>query len=82
MDSLARAFWNEPVNDMPGQGLAIQARVVSDGSAPHRRRAQRQPLEVDTTVRELGAPGIDARVINLSAHGFMAAPFWLALATT
>lgn len=78
MDSLSRAFWAEPANDMPtpdmhSQGLAIQARVVSDGAAPHRRRSQRQPLVVETTVRELGAPGVEARVLNLSAHGFMAA---------
>jgi len=71
MDNLSRSFWTEPAEGVAG--LAIQARVVSDGAAPHRRRSPRKPLEVETTVRELGAAGVEARVLNLSAHGFMAA---------
>lgn len=72
MDNPGQSFWAENM-DAGGSGLAIQARVVCDRAAPHRRRSQRKPLEVDTTVRELGAAGVEARVLNLSAHGFMAA---------
>ena len=74
MDSLSRPFWADPEAeaDLPAPAFAVAARIVTDGAAPFRRRAPRQPLAVETTVRELGAPGVEARVLNISAHGFMA----------
>ena len=74
MDSLSRPLWAEPDAEveLPAPGFAIAARIVSDVAEPYRRRAPRQPIAVETTVRELGAPGADARVLNISAHGFMA----------
>lgn len=74
MDSLSRPFWADPDADiaLPAPGFSLAARVVTDAEEPSRRRAPRQPLVVETVVRELGAPGVDARVLNISAGGFMA----------
>lgn len=72
IDSLQRGFGAERAGTVPRSCLSIHARVVADARAPHRRRSQRQSLDVETTVRELGSPGVDAKVLNLSAHGFMA----------
>ncbi len=35
------------------------------------RRAERLPVDIDASMRELGATGADVRVHNLSTHGFM-----------
>jgi hypothetical protein len=48
----------------------IKARIAEDES--DRRRAPRLPVELDAKVRELGASGIEARVLNISETGFMA----------
>jgi len=48
----------------------IRARIAEDES--DRRRAYRLPVELDAKVRELGANGIEARVLNISERGFMA----------
>ena len=48
----------------------IRARIAEDHD--DRRRAQRLPVEVDATMRELGATGVEARVLNISTTGFMA----------
>lgn len=48
----------------------IKARIAEDHS--DRRRAQRVPVDLDATMRELGASGVEARVLNLSETGFMA----------
>lgn len=48
----------------------IKARIAEDQS--DRRRASRLPVELDAHVRELGATGIDARILNISESGFMA----------
>jgi hypothetical protein len=45
----------------------IKARIAEDHS--DRRRHLRVPVEV---VRELGASGVEARVLNISESGFMA----------
>ena len=50
----------------------IKARIGQTADAADRRRNQRLPIELDATVRELGANGIEARVLNISEHGFMA----------
>jgi hypothetical protein len=48
----------------------IKARIAEDQS--ERRQFSRLPVELEARVRELGATGIEARVLNISAHGFMA----------
>jgi hypothetical protein len=50
----------------------IKARIGQTADAADRRRASRLPIELDATVRELGANGIEARVLNISESGFMA----------
>jgi len=50
--------------------VAIKARIAEDQS--DRRRASRVPVELDAKMRELGANGVEARVINISERGFMA----------
>jgi PilZ domain len=48
----------------------IRARIAEDES--ERRRFSRLPVELDAKMRELGAEGVEARVINISESGFMA----------
>lgn len=48
----------------------IRARIADDQS--DRRRASRLPVEVGATMRELGASGVEATVLNISETGFMA----------
>lgn len=50
----------------------IKARIAEAGDPGDRRRAPRRPVELDVTVRELGASGVEARVLNISETGFMA----------
>ena len=50
----------------------IKARIGQTADAAERRRSHRLPIEIDATVRELGANGIEARVLNISERGFMA----------
>lgn len=50
----------------------IKARIGQTADAADRRQSQRVPTEIDATVRELGANGLEARVLNISEHGFMA----------
>jgi len=48
----------------------IKARIAEDHS--ERRQFSRLPVELEARVRELGASGIEARVLNISESGFMA----------
>jgi len=50
--------------------VTIRARIAEDES--DRRRFPRLPVELEAKMRELGAEGIEARVINISESGFMA----------
>ena len=50
----------------------IKARIGQTADAADRRRSQRLPIEIEATVRELGANGLEARVLNISERGFMA----------
>ena len=50
----------------------IKARIGQTADAADRRRGDRLPTEIDATVRELGANGLEARVLNISERGFMA----------
>ena len=48
----------------------IKARIAEDHS--DRRRSLRLPVELEAKMRELGASGVEARVVNISETGFMA----------
>jgi hypothetical protein len=50
----------------------IKARIGQTADAADRRQNERLPTEIDATVRELGANGLEARVLNISERGFMA----------
>lgn len=50
----------------------IKARIGQTANAADRRRGDRVPIEIEATVRELGANGLEARVLNISERGFMA----------
>lgn len=45
---------------------------IADAGHSDRRRAERTPVEVGATMRELGASGVEATVLNVSERGFMA----------
>lgn len=50
----------------------MKARIANASDPTDRRRAARIPVEIDARVRELGAEGSEARIINISEQGFMA----------
>jgi len=50
----------------------IRARIAEAEDPTDRRRFSRMPVEIEAKMRELGANGVDARVLNLSERGFMA----------
>lgn len=50
--------------------MMIRATIGQD--IANRRAAERMPVEIEAKVRELGATGTEARVLNLSSTGFMA----------
>ncbi|MFL6733565.1 MAG: PilZ domain-containing protein [Sphingomicrobium sp.] len=50
----------------------IKARIADAEDPGDRRRLGRLPVHLEATVRELGANGIEARVLNISERGFMA----------
>jgi hypothetical protein len=51
--------------------VSIRARIAED-QGDERRQADRLPVELDAKMRELGASGIEAKVLNISERGFMA----------
>ena len=50
--------------------VTIKARIAEDQS--DRRCASRLPVELEAKMRELGASGVEAKVVNISERGFMA----------
>jgi PilZ domain len=52
--------------------VTIKARIAEDRSDDERRRVPRLPVELDAKMRELGANGVEAKVVNISERGFMA----------
>ena len=50
--------------------VTIKARIAEDHS--DRRQSPRVPVELEAKMRELGASGVEAKVVNISEHGFMA----------
>ena len=49
----------------------MNARIAEQPS--ERRRLPRLPVEIEAKMRELGANGVEATVLNISEEGFMAA---------
>jgi hypothetical protein len=49
-------------------GLAAKLNLVPEY---FERKAERVPVDLDTSMRQFGATGADVRVHNLSTHGFM-----------
>ncbi len=50
---------------------SIRARIAPE-SGGERRQAGRRRVALEAEVRELGAHGVDAKVINISEQGFIA----------
>src|SRR5215210_5581205 len=50
--------------------LLMKARIAEDHD--ERRRSSRLPVELEAKMRELGASGVEAKVLNISESGFMA----------
>ncbi len=50
----------------------MKARIAEASDQDDRRRERRLTVELDATMRELGASGVEARVLNISDRGFMA----------
>ena len=50
--------------------VTLKARIAEDHS--ERRHLSRVPVELEAKMRELGASGVEARVLNVSERGFMA----------
>jgi hypothetical protein len=50
--------------------VTIRARIAEDQD--ERRNYSRLPVELEAKMRELGASGVEARVLNISERGFMA----------
>jgi hypothetical protein len=51
--------------------VSIRARIAEDHS-DERRHFTRLPVELEGKMRELGASGVEAKVLNISERGFMA----------
>lgn len=51
--------------------VTIKARIAQD-QTDERRRFTRVPVELEAKMRELGANGVEAKVLNISESGFMA----------
>lgn len=45
---------------------------IAEASSSERRQGEREAVEVGATMRELGARGVEATVLNVSERGFMA----------
>ena len=50
--------------------MTIKARIAEDQD--DRRRLPRFPVDIEAKMRELGASGVEAKVLNISERGFMA----------
>ena len=50
----------------------IKARIAEDPDSSDRRRMPRLPVDLEVQMRELGASGVEAKVLNISERGFMA----------
>lgn len=51
--------------------MSIRARIAEDQS-DDRRQINRLPVQLEAKMRELGASGVEAKILNISERGFMA----------
>jgi hypothetical protein len=51
---------------------SFTARIGEDSDPADRRRHLRHAVDIEARVRELGANGVEARILNISERGFMA----------
>lgn len=52
--------------------FAVFTARLEVSEADERRRAERLPIDLEASVREMGESGTDARILNISERGFMA----------
>lgn len=50
----------------------IHAQIARDFEVEVRRREARTEIDTDIALREFGETAFDARLVNISSHGFMA----------
>lgn len=50
----------------------IKARIGEAVDPADRRQSTRRAVAIDARMRELGTTGVEARIVNISEHGFMA----------
>jgi hypothetical protein len=50
----------------------INAKIAQDRDADVRRRELRVEVDAPVPLRKLGHPAVDARLLNISSHGFAA----------
>ena len=48
------------------------ARIGESSDPANRPRSVRHSVDVEATMRQLGENGVEARILNISEHGFMA----------
>lgn len=60
------------MNENEDRTLMMHARIAPDLDSEHRRREPRLEVCAEVPLRELGASAADARLLNISSHGFMA----------
>lgn len=51
--------------------MTMKARIAGQVEE-ERRKSERQDVDLDARVREMGAEGCEARILNISEDGFMA----------
>lgn len=51
--------------------MTMKARIAGQIEG-ERRKSERQDVDLDARVREMGAEGCEARILNISSEGFMA----------
>ena len=51
--------------------VSIRARIAED-QEDERRQSERVAVDLTARMRELGASGVEAKIVNISEHGFMA----------
>lgn len=53
-------------------GFAMIKARIADAGTSERRRADRAAVDIGARIRPLGEEGSEARIVNISATGFMA----------
>ena len=51
--------------------VSIRASIAED-QGDERRQSERVAVDLTARMRELGASGVEAKIVNISEHGFMA----------